>query len=71
MLNKTKPEIHNAVATDGLVKRVVTDLGAINQAAANAPQIDQTRSMQRRLRRERRIQRNSPTTLGLWHVSMW
>ena len=71
MLNKTKSESHTAVATDGLEKRMVTDLGAINQAAANAPQIDQSSSMRRRLRRESRIQRNSPTTLGLWRVSMW
>ncbi len=71
MLNKTKSEIHTAVATDMLEKPVVTDLGAINQDAANAPQVDQTSSMQRRLRRDSRIQRNSPITLGLWRVSMW
>ncbi len=71
MLNKTKPESHTVVATDGLEKSVVTDLGAINQDAANAPQMDQTSSMQRRLRRENRMQRNRPATLGLWRISMW
>ena len=71
MLNKIKSEIHTEVAASVLEKRVVTDLGAINHAAANAPQKDQTSSMQRRLRRESRIHRNSPVTLGLWRVTMW
>jgi len=71
MLNKTKLEIHADVEIDGLEKPVVMDLGAINLNAANAPQIDQTSSMQRRLRRERRVQRNSPMSLGLWRVSMY
>ena len=71
MLNKIESEIHTEVANSVLEKRLVTDLGAINQAAANAPQLDQTSSMQRRLRRESRIQRNRPANLGLWRVSMW
>ena len=71
MLNKIKSEIHTEVANSVLEKRLVTDLGAINQAAANAPRLDQTSSMQRRLRRESRIQRNRPANLGLWRVSMW
>ena len=71
MLNKTKLEIHVDVETDGLEKPVVTDLGAINLNAANAPQIDQASSQQRRLRRESRMLRNSPSNLGMWRVSMW
>ncbi len=70
MLNKTKLEIHSDVAISGLEKPVVTDLGAINMNAANAPQIDQTSSMQRRLRRERRFYRNRQTNLSLWRASM-
>jgi hypothetical protein len=71
MLNKTKLESHNAVATDVLEKPVVMNLGSINQDAANAPQIDQAGSQQRRLRRESRMLRNSPSNLGMWRVSMW
>jgi len=71
MLNKTKLEIHADVEIDGLEKSVVTDLGAINLNAANAPQIDQASSQQRRLRRETRMLRNSPANLGQWRVSMW
>ena len=71
MLNKTKLEIHVDVETDGLEKPVVTDLGAINLNAANAPQIDQASSQQRRLRRESRMLRIRPSNLGMWRVSMW
>lgn len=70
MLNKTKPEIHVDVEIDGLEKPVVMDLGAINLNAANAPHIDQYNHMQRRLRRERRIQRNRPNGFSLWRASM-
>lgn len=70
MLNNTKVEIHTEVATEMLAKRAITSLDAINQDAANAPRIDQNSSMQRRMRRERRAQRNSPSSLGLWRVSM-
>ena len=70
MLNKTKLKIHANVEIDGLEKPVVMDLGAINLNAANAPQIDQNHQMQRRLRRERRIQRNRPNGFSLWRSSM-
>jgi hypothetical protein len=71
MLNNTKSKIHSEVATAALDKQAITHLGAICQDAANAPRIDQNSSMQRRLRRDRRAQRNSPSKLGLWRVSMW
>jgi hypothetical protein len=71
MLNNTKLEIHTEVATDAMEKRTVTKVGSINQVAANAAEIAQDKSMQRRLRRESRMRRNTPSSLGLWRVSMW
>jgi len=71
MLNNTKLEIHTEVATEDLEKRAVTRLDAINQVAANSAEMDRNNSMQRRLRRENRMRRNNPSSLGLWRVSMW
>ncbi len=71
MLNKTKLEIHTEVETEAMEKRTVTSLGSINQVAANAAEIAQDKSMQRRLRRDSRMRRNTPSSLGLWRVSMW
>jgi len=71
MLNNTKLEIHTEVATEDLEKRAVTRLDAINQVAANSAEMDRNNSMQRRLRRESRMRRNNPSSLGLWRVSMW
>ena len=71
MLNKTKLEIHSEVETEAMEKRTVTSLGSINQVAANAAEIAQDKSMQRRLRRDSRMRRNTPSSLGLWRVSMW
>ena len=71
MLNKTKLEIHTEVETEAMEKRTVTSLGSINQVAANAAEIAQDKSMQRRLRRDNRMRRNTPSSLGLWRVSMW
>ena len=71
MLINTKTEIHTDVVTEALEKQVVTHVGSINQVAANAPETDQDKRMQRRLRRAGRIQRNKPENLGLWRVSMW
>jgi hypothetical protein len=71
MLNNTKLEIHTEVETEAMEKRAVTSLGSINQVAANAAEIAQDKSMQRRLRRENRMRRNTPSSLGLWRVSMW
>ena len=71
MLNKTKLEIHTKVETEAMEKRTVTSLGSINQVAANAAEIAQDKSMQRRLRRDSRMRRNTPSSLGLWRVSMW
>jgi hypothetical protein len=71
MLNNTKLEIHTEVETEAMEKRAVTSLGSINQVAANAAEIAQDKSMQRRLRRESRMRRNTPSSLGLWRVSMW
>lgn len=71
MLIKTKTKIHTDVVTETLEKQAVTHIGTINQVAANAPETDQDKIMQRRLRRAGRIQRNSPSKLGLWRVSMW
>ena len=70
MLNNTKLEIHTEVATEALEKRAVTRLDSINQVAANAPEMDQNNSMQRRLRRQNRNRRNTRSTLGLWRVSL-
>jgi len=66
MLNNTKLEIHTEVATEALEKRAVAHLGSIQQDAANAPEMDQNNSMQRRLRRQSRNRRNTPSSLGLW-----
>ena len=71
MLNNTKLEIHTEVKTEALDKRAVAHLGSIQQDAANAPEMDQNNSMQRRLRRQSRNRRNTPSSLGLWRVSMW
>ena len=71
MLNNTKLEIHTEVATEALEKRAVTHLGPITQAAANASEMAQDKSMQRRLRRQSRMRRNAPSSLGLWRASMW
>jgi hypothetical protein len=71
MLNNTKLEIHTEVETEAMEKQTVTSLGSINQVAANAAEIAQDKSMQRRLRRENRMRRNTPSSLGLWRVSMW
>jgi hypothetical protein len=71
MLNNTKLEIHTEVETEAMEKRTVTRVGSINQVAANATEIAQDESMQRRMRRERRMRRNTPSSLGLWRVSMW
>jgi len=71
MLNNTKLEIHTEVATEALEKQAITCLDSISQVAANATEIAQNQSMQRRLRRQSRMRRNSPSTLGLWRVSMW
>ena len=71
MLNKTKLEIHTEVETEAMEKRTITSLGSINQVAANAAEIAQDKSMQRRLRRDSRMRRNTPSSLGLWRVSMW
>jgi hypothetical protein len=71
MLNNTKLEIHTEVETEAMDKRAVTSVGSINQVAANAAEIAQDKSMQRRLRRESRMRRNTPSSLGLWRVSMW
>lgn len=71
MLNNTKSEIHTEVVTETLENPAVTNLGSINQAAANAPATAQNTSMQRRLRRQSRMRRNTPSSLGLWRVSMW
>lgn len=71
MLNNTKFEIHTEVATAALEKQAVAHLGSIQQDAANAPEMDQDKSMQSRLRRDRRARRNTPSNLGLWRVSMW
>jgi hypothetical protein len=71
MLNNTKLEIHTEVETEAMEKRTVTSVGSINQVAANAAEIAQDKSMQRRLRRESRMRRNTPSSLGLWRVSMW
>ncbi len=70
MLNNTKLEIHTEVVTEAMEKRAVTHLGSINQVAANAAEMAQDKSMQRRLRRESRMRRNNPSSLGLWRVSM-
>ncbi len=71
MLNNTKLEIHTEVATEALEKRAVTRLDSINQVAANAAEMTRDKTMQRRLRRENRMRRNTPSSLGLWRVSMW
>lgn len=71
MLNNTKLEIHTEVATEALEKRAVTDVGPITQAAANASEMAQDETMQRRLRRQSRARRNASSRLGLWRVSMW
>jgi len=71
MLTNTKPEIHTEVVTEALEKRAVTRLDSISQDAANAADMAQDQSMQRRLRRESRMRRNTPSRLGLWRVSMW
>jgi hypothetical protein len=71
MLNNTKLEIHTEVVTEALGKQAVAHLGRIQQDAANAPEMDQNNSMQRRLRRQNRNRRNTPSNLGLWRVSMW
>jgi len=70
MLNNTKLEIYTEVATEALEKRAVTRLGSISKVAANASEMAQDKSMQRRLRREGRMRRNNPSSLGLWRVSM-
>ena len=71
MLNNTKLEIQTEVVTEALENAAVTNLGSINQDAANAAEMAQDQSMQRRLRRQRRMRRNAPSSLGLWRVSMW
>ena len=71
MLNNTKLEIHTEVKTEALEKRAITRLDSISQDAANAAEMAQDQSMQRRLRRDSRMRRNTPSSLGLWRVSMW
>ena len=41
------------------------------RSAANAPRFDQTRSAERRLRRERRYSRNAGLSVGGWRVTTW
>lgn len=71
MLINSKSEIHPQVAIDALEKPAVTHLGTINQAAANASEMSASNSLQRRMRRASRMQRNTPSNLSLWRVSMW
>jgi len=71
MLNNTKLKSHTEVVTGTMEKRAVTRLDSMNLDAANTAEMTQDQSMQRRLRRESRMRRNTPSSLGLWRVSMW
>ena len=71
MLNNTEYKSQPEVLDEVFENLPLIGMNAEDGSAANAPQFDQAKSDERRLRRERRARRSrSLSTVG-WRVTSW
>ena len=70
MLNKIKSNAQITETNHELEQQEIHNLGMVNQTAANASDIEHTKSVERRLRRDRREHRSAVSSFGLWRASI-
>jgi len=71
MLNNTKHKSELSDLREITGDHLVTGLDISDMAAANSGDFSQSESAQRRMRRERRLSRNTGLTASRWRVSLW
>ncbi len=71
MLINTKLKTQTVEMIDLLEQQASVSPELTRLEAANAPQMDQLKRMESRLRRDRRDRRNTAMPLGLWRVTLW
>ena len=71
MLNNTEYKSQPEVLDEVLESQALVGMNAEDGSAANASQFDQTKSDERRLRRERRYRRNRSLSSVGWRVTTW